>query len=348
MKTKIIKINPKKPEISKIRIMAEILKQGGLVAFPTETVYGLGADALNVNAVKKIFQAKARPSDNPLIVHIANKKDVYKLTKNISKKAEKLMNKFWPGPLTLILKKSQIVPKIVTNNLNAVAIRMPANKIALSLIKQAGTPIAAPSANLSSKPSPTSSQHVKQDLDGKINAIIDGGKTKIGVESTIVDLTENIPILLRPGAVTLEQLKNVLKQIKIHPMAEGVKIKTAKKFITKSPGMKYKHYAPNADVILVEGEEQNIEKKIQEFIVKYSKSKKIGIITNNKNNHYKTGIIKFVYIKPTTLAKNLFSIFRKFDAKKIDIIFVQGISNAGLGFAVMNRLRKAASKIIKI
>lgn len=209
MKTKIIKINPNKPEISKIKTAAKILKQGGLVAFPTDTVYGLGADAFNVYAVKKIFQVKKRLTNKPLIILIANKKTVYKLAKNVSINAKKLINKFWPGPLTIVFKKSQIVPEIITGNLDTVGIRMPDNKIALNLIKEAKTPIVTTSANISGKLSPTCSRHVKQNLNGKIDMIIDGGKTKIGVASTIVDLTKNIPILLRPGSITLKQLKKI-------------------------------------------------------------------------------------------------------------------------------------------
>ncbi len=189
MKTKIIKINPKNPEISKIRMVSGILRSGGLVAFPTETVYGLGANALNASEVKKIFQAKGRPADNPLIVHIANKNDVYKLAAEVPESAKKLMDTLWPGPLTIILKKSKLVPRITTGGRDTVAIRMPANKIALALIREAKIPIAAPSANLFGKPSPTKAEHVIEDLGKKVNIIIDGGETKIGLESTIIDLT---------------------------------------------------------------------------------------------------------------------------------------------------------------
>lgn len=225
MKTQIIKINPRKPDISKIKMIAEILRKSGLVAFPTETVYGLGAIALDPKAVKKIFEVKGRPTDNPLIIHIADKKEVHRLVKEVPKEAEKLINKFWPGPLTIILKKSEIVPDIVTANLDSVAIRMPANKIALALIKEAKVPVAAPSANLFSKPSPTSAEHVIQDLYGKIDVIIDGGKTKIGVESTIIDLTINPPMLLRPGKITLEKLEKVLGKVEIHQSVNKKKIK---------------------------------------------------------------------------------------------------------------------------
>ncbi|MBU1246041.1 MAG: L-threonylcarbamoyladenylate synthase [Nanoarchaeota archaeon] len=346
MKTKIIKINPEKLEISKVKIAAETLRKGGLVAFPTETVYGLGADALNSEAIKKIFEAKGRPIDNPLIVHIADKKEVYRLAREVPREAEKLINKFWPGPLTIILKKSNIVSDIITAGLDSVAIRMPNNKIALTLIKKSKVPIVAPSANLSGKPSPTMAEHVIQDLYGKIEIIIDGGETDIGVESTVLDLTTNPPTLLRPGGVDLEKLKKVLGKIKIYPMVKGKQIK---KIAVKSPGMKYRHYAPNAKVILVEGKYERVKNKIQELTDKYKKKgKKIAIMTTNKNYNYKTGVIKFIGKDCDVIAKNLFKTFREFDKEKVDLIIAEGVSDNGLGLAVMNRLRKASYKIICI
>ncbi|MBU4352960.1 MAG: threonylcarbamoyl-AMP synthase [Nanoarchaeota archaeon] len=346
MKTKIIKINPEKPEISKVKIAAETLRKGGLVAFPTETVYGLGADAFNSEAIKKIFEAKGRPIDNPLIIHIADKKEVYRLAREVPREAEKLINKFWPGPLTIILKKSNIVSDIITAGLDSVAIRMPNNKIALTLIKKSKVPIVAPSANLSGKPSPTMAEHAIQDLYGKIEIIIDGGETDIGVESTVLDLTTNPPTLLRPGGVDLEKLKEVLGKIKIHPIVKGKQIK---KIAVKSPGMKYRHYAPNAKVILVEGKYERVKNKIQELTDKYKKKgKKIAIMTTNKNHNYKTGAIKFIGKDCDAIAKNLFKTFREFDKEKIDLIIAEGVSDNGLGLAVMNRLRKASYKIIGV
>lgn len=346
MKTKIIKINPEKLEISKVKIAAETLRKGGLVAFPTETVYGLGADAFNSEAIKKIFEAKGRPIDNPLIIHIADKKEVYRLAREVPREAEKLINKFWPGPLTIILKKSNIVSDIITAGLDSVAIRMPNNKIALTLIKKSKVPIVAPSANLSGKPSPTMAEHAIQDLYGKIEIIIDGGETDIGVESTVLDLTTNPPTLLRPGGVDLEKLKEVLGKIKIHPIVKGKQIK---KIAVKSPGMKYRHYAPNAKVILVEGKYERVKNKIQELTDKYKKKgKKIAIMTTNKNHNYKTGAIKFIGKDCDAIAKNLFKTFREFDKEKIDLIIAEGVSDNGLGLAVMNRLRKASYKIIGV
>jgi len=346
MRTKIIKINKDNPEISRIKIAAKALRKGDLVAFPTETVYGLGANALNPQAVKKIFKAKGRPADNPLIVHIADKKEVYSLAEKIPKKAVKLMNRFWPGPLTLVLKKSEIVPRVTTGGLDNVAIRMPAHKIALALIKEAKITIAAPSANFFGKPSPTIAEHVIQDLYEKIDIIVDGGKTKIGIESTVLDLTTNPPTLLRPGGIILEELEEVLGKIKIHSVVRGKKIKG---IVAKSPGMKYKHYAPNASVTVVEGTYQKVKKKIQELVVENEKKgKKVAVMTTDENHNYKADVIKFVGNEFNIIAKNLFKTFRKFDNKKVDVIIAEGISDKGLGLAVMNRLRKAAYKVIKV
>ncbi len=254
-----------------IRQAVRLIRRGEVVAFPTETVYGLGANALNPSAVKKIFEAKGRPADNPLIIHIHNKKDLKKLARDIPEITEKIIEKFWPGPLTIVLKKSKIVPKITTGGLNTVAIRMPQNKIASLLIKEAGVPLAAPSANFFGRPSPTLAKHVSADLAGRISMILDGGKTKIGIESTVIDLTGKTPMLLRPGGVTLEQIQRLLGEIKIHPMIKGKK----SKLIHRSPGMKYKHYSPNAKVILIEGPTQNADKKILQLVSRFKNSKNV-------------------------------------------------------------------------
>jgi len=257
--TLIIKINPKKPEKQLIKMASDVLKESNLVAFPTETVYGLGAGAFNRKAVAKIFNAKGRKADNPLIVHIADRKDLNKLAKNIPNEARLLANAFWPGPLTLVLEKKDIIPSNVTSGLDTVAIRMPSNKIALELIRASG-PIAAPSANLSGRPSGTSVKHVIQDFDGKINCIIDGGDSKIGLESTVVSLASSPPLLLRPGYITLEQLRKYLPEIEVHKSIKGLKIDGK----VASPGMKYKHYSPKAKVILAEN-----DKEIKEIRKKY-------------------------------------------------------------------------------
>lgn len=311
MKTLILKINPTNIDNLKIKKSAELLRKNKLVVFPTETVYGLGANALNESAVNNIFIAKGRPNDNPLIVHIGYKKDLNKLVKDIPDTAKVLIKTFWPGPLTLIFEKSSIVPNSVTAGLNTVAIRMPKNKIALKLIKTAKVPVAAPSANLSGKPSPTKVEHVIDDLYGKVDLIIDGGNVSIGLESTVLDLTSKIPTILRPGKITKEELERIIGKV-------NTKAKDGK--IAKSPGMKHKHYSPNAKVILFSKKElENLKKKY--------KDKKVGIILNNKSLE--------------SFAKNIFSKFREMDKKGIEIILVEKVPKQGLGLAIMNRLDKA-------
>ena len=215
--TLLLKVNSQNPETDKVQTAATFIKKGGLVAFPTETVYGLGADALNAEAVLALFEAKKRPLDNPPIVHVAKVADVYRLAVNVSPKAERLMHKFWPGPLTLVFTRSDAVPKVTTAGLDTVAIRMPQHNIALALIKASGCPIAAPSANLAGKPSPTTAKHVLDDLDGKIDAVLDGGATRIGVESTVVDVSVNPPVVLRPGGTPFEALKSAVGDVRLHP-----------------------------------------------------------------------------------------------------------------------------------
>lgn len=340
MKTKIIKLNKKKFSIDEIKIAVETIIKGGIVAFPTETVYGLGANALNVKAVEKIYEVKGRPKDNPSIVHIADKKDVYRLASEIPKKAEGLIKKFWPGPLTLVFKKSKTVPYITTAGLDTVAIRMPDNKIALALIRESKVPIAAPSANLAGKPSPTSAEHVIHDLYGKIDVIIDAGKTRIGIESTVLDLTTEPPTLLRPGGITLEKLENFLGKIKLHPAVKAEK--KIGEIIAKSPGMKYKHYAPEAELIVIEGKTKAIRKKIQELVNEYNaQGKRVGVMTASEYN-YDVDVIKFVGSDLKTIAKNLFKTFREFDREKVDVILAESVKTSGMGLAIMNRLKKAS------
>ena len=328
-----------------IRQAARLIQKGEIVAFPTETVYGLGADALNPFAVKKIFEAKGRPADNPLIIHIHDKKDLKKLAKDIPEITEKIIGKFWPGPLTIVLKKSKIIPKITTGGLDTVAIRMPKNKIANLLIKESNAPLAAPSANFFGKPSPTLAKHVSEDLCGRISMILDGGKTKIGIESTVIDLTGKTPMLLRPGGITLEQIEEMVGTIKIHPLIKGRK----SKMMHRSPGMKYKHYSPNAKIILIEGANNKVDKKISQLVSKFKKQqKRVGIMSIQKNHTYKADMVKFVGNNPERIAANLFKVFRDFDEEKIDIILAHGISKKGLGLGVMNRLGKAAHMKIKV
>ncbi|MEW6070037.1 MAG: L-threonylcarbamoyladenylate synthase [Candidatus Thermoplasmatota archaeon] len=337
-KTKIIKIDPKKIESNKIRIAADIIKRGGTVAFPTETVYGLGANALSSRAVLKIFKAKKRPADNPIIVHVCNKNDIYKLAERVPKEAEELIAKFWPGALTLLLKKSKLVPYTTTGGLDTVCIRMPSHLIAQALIKLSKTPIAAPSANLAGKPSPTTAQHVIQDLKGRIDAVIDGGATKIGVESTVLDLTAKIPTILRPGGVSLEELKKVLNVVKVHELAKAeVELETA---VALSPGMKYRHYAPKAEMILVEGSKEKMIRKLQVLAAKY-KNKKLGILSFT-GYPYKAEKLIFLGKDLEKAAERLFSALREFDKCKVQLILSESCTTKGIGLAVMNRLRKAS------
>ena len=345
MKTLLLKVNAEKPDAEKIQIAAEIIRKGGLVAFPTETVYGLGADALNPEAVLALFEAKKRPLDNPPIVHVADQKEVYRLVLEVPPKAKVLMDKFWPGPLTLIFKHSSIVPKETVAGLDTIAIRMPKHKIALELIRQSHCPIAAPSANLAGKPSPTIAQHVYEDLEGQIDAIIDGGATNIGVESTVVDLSVEPPILLRPGGTPFEALKKALVDLKLHPFVEAEQELSLKQI--RSPGMKHKHYAPKAEVILVEGKIPAVSAKIKTLSESYkAEGKKVGILaTDETQTNYRADVVKSLGSRSNlaTIAQNLFRLLREVDAENVDVIIAEGVSSEGLGLAVMNRLRKASA-----
>ncbi|MEM2337108.1 MAG: L-threonylcarbamoyladenylate synthase [Candidatus Bathyarchaeia archaeon] len=350
MKTTVIKVNSDTPEIEAIRIAANIIKKGGLVAFPTETVYGLGADALNPKAVKNLFKAKKRPPDNPPIIHVGDVKDVYRLVREVPEKAEKLMEKFWPGPLTLILKRSEIVPDVTVSGLDTIAIRIPKHNVALALIRESDCPIAAPSANLAGRPSPTMAEHVLEDLDGRIDAVLDAGPTNIGVESTVLDLTVNPPQILRPGGTPYEVLKEFLGNIELHPVATAdgkVHIDEA-----RSPGMKHKHYAPKAKVVVVEGDLEAVMKKIAELVDYYRQRKlKVGVLaTNETAAAYRADVVKFLGSRSRLedAARNLFRLLREFDVEGVDIIIAEGVPTEGLGLAVMNRLRKASGyRIVK-
>ncbi|MTI46878.1 L-threonylcarbamoyladenylate synthase [Sporosalibacterium faouarense] len=342
--TQIIKIDENNPESGKIKIAADVLKKGGLVAFPTETVYGLGANALDEKAVSNIFMAKGRPDDNPLIVHIADISQIDSLVEDIPEKAFKLMERFWPGPLTIIFNRSKIVPDKITGGLSTVAIRMPNHKISLKLIREANLPIAAPSANTSGRPSPTDSLHVIEDLNGKIDVIIEGGPTGIGVESTVLDISGDVPLILRPGGVTQEDLEEVFPKVEYDP---ALSIGEAN-LVPKSPGQKYRHYSPKADMIVVEGEVKSIAQSIIELSNTYhNEGKKVGIMATSQNhNKYSSGTVITVgdRNKPETIAASLFKVLRKFDEIGVDIIIAEGINEIGIGKAIMNRMRKAAGK----
>ncbi len=343
METKILEINPIDPDMDKIEYAASILRRGGLVAFPTETVYGLGADALNERAVENTFKAKGRPADNPLIVHIWDISEVDRLVSFISEDATKLMRAFWPGPLTLVMKKSSIVPDIITGGLDTVAIRIPCHPIARQLIKASGVPISAPSANISGKPSPTLARHVIADLLGKVDVIIDGGACKIGVESTVIDMTVEPPVLLRPGDITHIQLEKILGHVKIDA---GVVGKIENDIKPRSPGMKYTHYSPKAEVMVVEGEKG----KVVEFINSKANESKcrgllVGILAlDNTKGEYEADKVLSVgdADKPETIAATLFAALREMDEAGVDIIFTQSIDEGGVGMAIRNRLFKAA------
>lgn len=322
---------------------AAILKKGGLVAFPTETVYGLGADALNEEAARKIYAAKGRPSDNPLIAHVAKKEDIEPLVREIPEAGKKLMDAFWPGPLTLIFPKSGRVPKGTTGGLDTVAVRMPSDPVARRLIELAGTPVAAPSTNTSGRPSPTTAEHVRQDMDGRIEMIVDGGPVGIGVESTIVDVTGEIPMVLRPGAITMEMLKKCVGAVEIDPAILGP---VSQDFKPKAPGMKYRHYAPKADLTIVSGETEDVVRAINRMAAeRESEGLSVGIIcTDETRALYPRGVVRSMGVRARqeTIAHNLYAVLREFDDLNADVIYSESFEGGELSQAIMNRLCKAA------
>jgi len=347
VKTEVLRINSNKPDDVIIERASSLIRSGEIVAFPTETVYGLGANALDPLAISKIYQIKGRSSDNPLIIHIGDLNMLSGLVSTISPREMRMIKKFWPGPITLIFKKSKSVPKITTGGLGTVAVRMPRNKIALALIKRSGLPIAAPSANLSGKPSPTNASHVREDLDGKVKLILDGGRTEIGIESTVIDMTPRIPVILRPGGISKERIEDEIGEVRFHDTLLGIRSKSKK--INKSPGMKYRHYSPNARVVIVEGSKTRAEEKIIELTKKLKDDgKRVSIMTANRSLKPNANIVQFLGNNLDTIARNLFANLRKADKDHIDVIVVQGINYNNTGFAIMNRLKKAAVQIIKV
>lgn len=346
IKTEIVKVDPENIDYKIIKRAAHIINEGGVVVFPTETVYGIGADALNERAVNKIFKAKGRPQDNPLIVHIADFDELYNLAAEVPDNAKKLAGKYWPGPMTMILYKKDILSDKITAGLETAAIRFPVNKIALALIKESKKPIAAPSANTSGKPSPTEAAHVAEDLMGKVDMIIDGGRTDIGLESTVVDMTSEIPMILRPGGVTREDVISVLGSCEYDPAI----IKSDDKTVPKSPGQKYRHYSPKAKVLLYKGNVGNIAGKINEEYDKFSaEGYKVGIMSTvqtEKNYTGKSTIVCGDRTNPLTISANLFKDLRDFDHLGVDIILAEAVEEKGLGRAIMNRLGKASSRTI--
>lgn len=346
MKTKIVYVNPLNPEIEKLMVAANILKNGELVAFPTETVYGLGGDALNVDSVKKIFKVKGRPIDNPLIVHINSIEEINKVAINIPELAYRLMDIFFPGPLTLILPRNPTIPPEVSAYLPSVAVRMPAHPIAINLIKLLNSPIAAPSANKSSRVSPVTANHVYDDFKNEIKLIIDGGITPLGLESTVLDLTKERPTILRPGVIPLEELKEII------PSVEEFGIGTEQTMDKPaSPGMKYKHYSPVIPLILVTGKTPYIWEEIIKLRTALEESKeKIGLLLTKEGYQYlgnpPNSLILGSKDKPLDIGSRLYLTLRELE-KNYNMIIVEGIKEVGIGRAVMNRLKKAASKIIE-
>ncbi len=344
MNTRIFKLDEKNINYSEIEEIAAIINDGGVVAIPTETVYGLAANALDEKAIKKIFAAKGRPSDNPLIVHIASTQEIEKYARDIKPKARKLLEKFSPGPLTVVLKKRDIIPYIVSGGLDTVALRIPSHKIALEIIKKAGVPLAAPSANISGSPSPTKFSHVYSDLNGKIDAIVDGGDCAYGVESTVISFVNEKPVLLRPGGITLEQLKEELGEVLI---SKAVLESIDESEKVSSPGMKYRHYAPKAELYIIKGEDE----KVIGFLKENDKSD-IGILCFDGEEKYflnAKAVSYGVNNKPLTLAENLFDSLRSLDNKEISKIYARCPQKNDIGLAVYNRLIKAAGfKVIEL
>lgn len=344
MNTKLVKIKDSEQiEDRELMEAARIIREGGLVAFPTETVYGLGANALDEEAAKKIYAAKGRPSDNPLIAHISCMEELEPLVSRIPEAGRRLAEAYWPGPLTMVFPKSGRVPYGTTGGLDTVAVRMPSDPVANRLIALAGVPIAAPSANTSGRPSPTTAQHVWQDMNGKIEMILDGGPVGIGVESTIVDVSGSVPTLLRPGAVTMEMLRETAGEVEIDPAIQGPPREDLR---PKAPGMKYRHYAPHADLLLVEGDLDDVIGRIN-FLAKEKLGQKyrVGVICTDETwGRYRYGEIRSVgkRSREETIAHNLFSVLREFDDLEVDYIYSESFSREHLGEAIMNRLTKAA------
>jgi len=344
MITKVKKVKLESCNAEDFSEASRILQSGGLVAFPTETVYGLGGDGLSPSAAKKIYAAKGRPSDNPLIVHISDIKDLERLTSDVSDKAMILADTFWPGPLTMIFNKSENVPYGTTGGLDTVAVRMPNHKVALELIRTSGVLIAAPSANTSGRPSPTKAEHVMEDLQGKIDMIIDGGSVGIGIESTIVDMTSSVPTILRPGYITKEMLEKVIGEVKVDPAITSTGVKSGLR--PKAPGMKYKHYAPKGDLTLFDGELDLVVEAInKEAVQKMAEGYKVGIMaTEETKDSYHADYIKCIGSRKDeeSIARHIYDILRYFDTVGVEYIFGECFSRDNLGQAIMNRLLKAA------
>jgi L-threonylcarbamoyladenylate synthase len=358
VRTRIERVDPEAIDPAVIERAAEVIRSGGLVAFPTETVYGLGGDALKPDAARKIYAAKGRPSDNPLIVHVADLDHVRPIVREIPAAALSLADAFWPGPLTMIFRKTDAVPYETSGGLDTVAVRMPVDPVAAELIRASGGYIAAPSANTSGRPSPTTAQHVAEDLSGRIEMILDGGPADIGLESTIVDLTEEVPVILRPGFINREMLTEVLGEVRLDP---GLLDENANRGIRpKAPGMRYRHYAPRSPLFVVEGRAERVTEKILAMAAEdCRRGKRVGIIASDESagsyrdalGHVAAGaegafppVILDIGRRDAdiTIARHLFSVLREFDARDTDVIYSESFETPKLGMAIMNRLLKAA------
>ena len=349
MNTKIERVNPEQIDETIMEEAGRLIAEGELVAFPTETVYGLGGDALHPEAARKIYAAKGRPSDNPLIVHIADFSDMERVAREVPEAARKLAGAFWPGPLTMILPKSDAVPYETTGGLDTVAIRMPSHPAAQKLIKYSGGYIAAPSANTSGKPSPTVAKYVEEDMMGRIDAIIDGGEVGIGLESTIIDLTVTPPQILRPGYITQEKLSTVLGTVD----TDTTILRADSGQAPKAPGMKYRHYAPRGELTIVEGTPGQVREYINRAAAAdHTAGEKTGIIgTEEMLSGYIADVVKSVGSRKDegSIARHLYTILREFDDEGVTKIYSEGFSTEGFGQAIMNRLLKAAGhKVVKL
>jgi len=343
MITEVVKTDELNIDMSMIKKAAGILKRGGLVAFPTETVYGLGANGLDEEACRRVYEAKGRPSDNPLILHIGRIEQLETIVSDVNENGRKIIDAFWPGPITLVFKKKSIVPDSVSGHFGTVAVRFPSNNIARALIWESALPIAAPSANTSGKPSPTKAEHVYHDMCGKIDMIIDGGECDYGLESSILDVSGKKAVLLRPGAVTKEMIESVIGEIDID---EAVYKKVTSGKAPKAPGMKYKHYSPDADVKLVSGPQETVTAKINELVMQAKgQGLKTGVLaTDETMAFYKADFVLSAGPRndQKTIGARLFDLLRSFDLLGADVVFSETFDYCGEGMAIMNRLNKAA------
>lgn len=349
MNTKVIRMDEQHIDAALIQEAGDIIKAGGLVAFPTETVYGLGGDALNPQSSEKIYKAKGRPSDNPLIIHIADMEKLEAIVREVPENAKRLAEQFWPGPLTMIFHRSDIVPHETTGGLDTVAVRMPVHPVALELIRAAGGYVAAPSANRSGRPSPTIAKYVIEDMDGRIEMIIDGGDVEIGLESTIVDLTAVRPVILRPGYITGQMLEQVLSGVE----EDCTMMRADSGQAPKAPGMKYRHYAPKGDLTIVAGEEARVVEYINTQVDDRRKqNKKTGVIgTDASIAKYEADVCKSVGDRndEAAIARELYRVLRELDDENVEIIYAESFSDFGFGQAIMNRLLKAAGyKVVHV